>query len=95
MDHHCPWVGNCVGVMNHKFFWNFLTFATLGTLNTALGLALGKNWRENFNLEYDTFYVIATVISCAFSLSIGGLCGLHTFMLGRNHTSIESHLLEK
>ncbi|KAL6045110.1 Palmitoyltransferase [Balamuthia mandrillaris] len=29
MDHHCPWVGNCVGHYNHKYFFNFLVFATL------------------------------------------------------------------
>lgn len=30
MDHHCPWINQCVGYNNYPAFWRTLAFATLG-----------------------------------------------------------------
>lgn len=40
MDHHCPWVNNCVGERNQKFFILFLLYTAVATMY-GLALAVG------------------------------------------------------
>lgn len=34
MEHHCPWINNCVGMMNHKFYLLFCWYMWVGTFYT-------------------------------------------------------------
>jgi len=39
MDHHCPWIGGCVGYNNHKFFYLFIVYTTLVALWVSVTMA--------------------------------------------------------
>ncbi|XP_026864242.2 palmitoyltransferase ZDHHC16A [Electrophorus electricus] len=40
MDHHCPWLNNCVGHFNHRYFFFFCLYMTLGCLYCSIS---GRN----------------------------------------------------
>lgn len=41
MDHYCPWLSNCVGFKNHKFF---MLLAIYGAMSAVVGVLTGAPW---------------------------------------------------
>ncbi|XP_014242660.1 palmitoyltransferase ZDHHC9 [Cimex lectularius] len=91
-DHHCPWVGNCVGKRNYRYFYMFIVslaflcvFILVGA--TAHLLLLKKPFFESVK-ESPASIVVAMI--CFMTLwSVVGLAGFHTYLTLENKTTNE------
>lgn len=104
MDHHCPWLANCLGLYNYKSFLLFLIYTSLFCvlcfavscihvyyeLLSDTASARGKYSDDDLG---PVNWVLLCVIAGIIGLVLGGFTTWHLMLVGAGMTTIES--LEK
>lgn len=91
-DHHCPFIGNCVGERNYIYFWFFLVALTLLGFCITLGITswlrldIGDDGRSNFAVVLAWLLGIPTALLVLLML---GFCCCHIYLVIRGHTTRE------
>eukprot|EP01017_Pseudomicrothorax_dubius_P046941 TRINITY_DN8352_c0_g1_i1.p1 TRINITY_DN8352_c0_g1~~TRINITY_DN8352_c0_g1_i1.p1 ORF type:complete len:288 (-),score=8.23 TRINITY_DN8352_c0_g1_i1:138-1001(-) len=98
MDHHCPWVGNCIGYNNKKIFLLMIAYVLMTLFTTIFGegYAIYVILRKLINKGAgegrveDWLILVSFVANVITFFVIGSFFRYHINLVSKNSTTLES-----
>ncbi|CAH1103174.1 unnamed protein product [Psylliodes chrysocephalus] len=92
MDHHCPWINNCVSFTNYKFFVLFLAYALMYCVYVSLtSLSYFISFWKGDLPGMGRFHILFLFfVSIMFGISLLSLFCYHCYLVIENRTTLEA-----
>ena len=80
MDHHCPWINNCVGIENQRYFLLFISYLFVGTLYMNLTHVSVWNHHTYRNSENKSTMDFIIILDAVLAIVTGLFCVWNWFL---------------
>mmetsp|Transcript_16849 Transcript_16849/g.25340 ORF Transcript_16849/g.25340 Transcript_16849/m.25340 type:complete len:331 (-) Transcript_16849:55-1047(-) len=100
MDHFCPWMNNCIGYYNYKYFVLFMAYLFVGCVyilvvcsSWVLELTPAQRRQALYGgIDVDEAVILTFTVALSAALAVGILLGWHIYLILTNQTTIEFYI---